>query len=49
MIEFWIDRRGNMVVDGATVGCFGGVDAAADAAVRIAQDRGRPYRIFYPL
>lgn len=49
MLEFWIDRRGNLVADDTLIGCFGGVDAAADAAVRFAQDQGGPYRIFYPL
>lgn len=48
VIEFFIARNGLLTADGQVVGVFGGVDAAADVAIRFAQDSGSLYRLFYP-
>lgn len=48
-LEFFIGRDGGLTLDGALIGRFGSVDAAADLAVRFAQDQGRLYSLFYPL
>lgn len=49
IIEFWITRTGALTAQGESVGDFGSEGAAADAAIRFAQDAGALYRIFYPL
>lgn len=49
MIEFFISRNGQLTEGDIVRGEFGSVDAAADFAVRFAQDCDAPYRIFYPL
>lgn len=48
-IEFWITRNGRLTADGEVIGEFGSEAAAADVAIRFAQDAGALYRLFYPL
>ena len=48
-IEFFIARNGNLIANGELIGNFANETAAADIAIRHAQDRGATYRIFYPL
>jgi hypothetical protein len=48
-IEFWITRNGRLTADGEVIGQFGSEAAAADVAIRFAQDAGALYRLFYPL
>ncbi len=48
IIEFFIARNGQLTADEQVVGVFGSVNAAADVAIRFAQDSGSLYRLFYP-
>ncbi|QFU30252.1 hypothetical protein BSP_01115 [Brevundimonas sp. Bb-A] len=48
-IEFWITRNGRLTADGEVIGQFGSEAAAADVAIRFAQDAGVFYRIYYSL
>ncbi len=47
MIEFTITRRNELIADGEMVGRFGSEQAAADTAIRFAQDAGSLYSIRY--
>jgi len=46
-LEFFISRNGNLTSEGELIGNFGTEAAAADMAIRFAQDSDRLYRIFY--
>lgn len=46
-IEFFADRKGNLTADGQFIGQFASQDAAADMAVRFAQDNDALYVIYY--
>lgn len=47
VIEFFIARNGRLTANGQPIGCFGDANAAADFAVRFAQDAEALYRLFY--
>lgn len=46
-LEFFISRNGNLTSEGELIGNFETEAAAADMAIRFAQDSDRLYRIFY--